>query len=350
MRGVLVNVPQEHPFQDPGCSPEGPRRSARRPVCTSPGGHRARLPAPTLSRASAPPGCRPRTACPKVTRSLRSLPPGTRRLRFVGCQSWTSNRTSSEARTPESARWIFWQASGFQQPTGRRSARCGRPGAGGQVTCPAGRSGTPSPRPGSPGPRRGRPAGAPATTGKSAGWPRCTRFAELSKSGERWLFGRVGGPERRLEPLSCLAWRARQDSNLRPLAPEANALSSELRARPNSIIRRRAPPRNGGLPWGGGSTARGVDGSCTRRSSRAPCPTRDEPELSWRSTTGRSLRRWSTPCRNWTQTWAPDRGNARRVLQPPRARRRRSSVITRRRAAAYSWAISRRGRPKSCAS
>jgi hypothetical protein len=31
-------------------------------------------------------------------------------------------------------------------------------------------------------------------------------------------------------------WRARQDSNLRPSAPEADALSAELQARETSII------------------------------------------------------------------------------------------------------------------
>ncbi|CCF86250.1 hypothetical protein NITHO_940008 [Nitrolancea hollandica Lb] len=37
--------------------------------------------------------------------------------------------------------------------------------------------------------------------------------------------------------MVSVAWYARQDSNLRPFAPEANALSTELRARitPESI-------------------------------------------------------------------------------------------------------------------
>jgi hypothetical protein len=34
----------------------------------------------------------------------------------------------------------------------------------------------------------------------------------------------------------CFSWRARQDSNLRPLTPQASALSAELRARIETII------------------------------------------------------------------------------------------------------------------
>jgi hypothetical protein len=36
-----------------------------------------------------------------------------------------------------------------------------------------------------------------------------------------------------------LLWRARQDSNLRPSAPEADALSAELQARDRAPVRRR---------------------------------------------------------------------------------------------------------------
>lgn len=45
---------------------------------------------------------------------------------------------------------------------------------------------------------------------------------QLSEEG----FGRKNAPEGGIEK-----WRARQESNLRPLASEANALSPELRAR-----------------------------------------------------------------------------------------------------------------------
>jgi hypothetical protein len=64
------------------------------------------------------------------------------------------------------------------------------------------------------------------------------------EGGEHWLFRPVLERVKRLKPAWGLNWRARGDLNPRPLAPQANALSTELRARADDTGHRRAPAAN----------------------------------------------------------------------------------------------------------
>ena len=69
-----------------------------------------------------------------------------------------------------------------------------------------------------------------------------TRFVGLRLTPSAYTHGlALALPER-------LDWRARQDSNLRPLGPEPNALSTELRARAGHAIRSSPGPAMAAMP------------------------------------------------------------------------------------------------------
>ena len=97
----------------------------------------------------------------------------------------------------------------------------------------------------------------------------------LSERGDRDGM-RAGGAEPRVARLCKLnrAWRARRDSNPRPLPPEGSALSTELRARARQYIAAGAGATRGdpGPPWAAEADAISVAAGRTRI---ARCPSRD---------------------------------------------------------------------------
>ena len=201
---------------------EDPRRAPRRAARRSRAAPRRRPRTATCSRRSTGGRAEPRT-----TSAIAVLARGGRSSRTTNSSSGglaaAAGRADAALAAPHVRSLLYALGEDPGVVHGRNGAH--RPGAR-AAGVPAGDA-----------PRRGR-------EGASCGrWSR----ADLGENGRTMAIQSVAatGGASRLEAkalaISRESGRARQDSNLRPLAPEASALSTELRA-PNASINSRGAP------------------------------------------------------------------------------------------------------------